>query len=182
MPVHSKKQQGFTLLELLVVVAVMAIISGMGLMRYGNVRSDNEEKATRVEMAQLRQAIIRYFNDQNTYSEDTANIRSPADIDFLTNLSYSWDVDYRKGWRGPYINISLTTAVDIANNTIFDFAGGGDPADDSAPLITVPAKLDPYQQPYLFFDLDPASGGIARIVSMGADATYDNADDVVLEI
>jgi len=184
MPLSLKNQHGFTLLELLIVVSIMAIIAGMSLMSYGNTRSDSEDQAVRVEMEQLRLAVMHYFKDQNGYVNDSANIQSPADIDFLTNLSPSWDVDYRKGWRGPYIKKSLTTNFDIANSTKFSFSGVGSPADEdsSNPLININVKLDPYGQPYLFFDLDSSTSNPPAIVSMGADGVYDTADDVVMEL
>jgi len=180
MPTSVKNQQGFTLLELLTVVAIMAIISGMSLMSYGNTRSNSELQAVRVEMEQLKLAVMHYFKDQNIYVKDS----SPANIDFLTKLSPSWDADYRKGWRGPYIKKSLITAnYEIANSTKLNFSGDGDPtdADESNPLIAISVKLDPYGQPYLFFDLEDVVG-TPRIVSMGADGLYNTADDVVMEI
>lgn len=180
----DKKQAGFTLLELMIVVSIMAIIAGMSLMRYGNTLSDSEQRATDAEMEQLRQSVIHYFNDQNSYTNNTLNIQSPADIGFLTEFDYVWDADYHRGWRGPYINRSLTTVIDIANSTKFQFDGTGEPDDEDEdnPLIPVTAKLDPYGQPYLFFNLDPSSSLVPLIVSMGADGQYNTADDVELEI
>jgi prepilin-type N-terminal cleavage/methylation domain-containing protein len=185
MPANRPKQQGFTLLELLIVVSVIAIIAGMSLMSYSNTRSDSEDRAVRVEMQQLQQAVIRYFSDQNTYDNGTT-ASSPSDISFLIDMTPSWDPDYRKGWRGPYLKRSVTTSSDIMTDSL-NFNGGA----RSVAKISVPVKNDPYYHPYspplptgekgyyhpyLFFDLDKTLGNVPRIVSVGADGNYESPD------
>jgi len=203
MPTSVKNQQGFTLLELLTVVAIMAIISGMSLMSHRETQNFSNDQAVLSEMRQLQQAVIYFLKDQNTYTAD-----SPADIDFLLlkNSNENWNPDYRKGWRGPYIkgfDISIPY-VSIADNTNtgLEMTGNGSP--DSGTVIRVHAKPDTYSKsskgnyfvwgkldadisennnpeiprlgrPYLFFDLVTygTAQSKARIVSMGADGIYE---------
>jgi len=183
MPIPIKKQQGFTLLELLIVVSIMAIIAGMGLMSHKKTQDYSKEKAIHTEMRELQQAIIHFFKDQNSYTA-----ASPADIEFLlssnSNSNEVWNPDYRTGWRGPYIKVGdySTPFVSIADssNTGLELNGNGSP--DAGSVIGVRAKPDPYShisignyfiwskqnqalsvsnpeiprlgRPYLFFDLD----------------------------
>jgi len=176
MPLSLKNQHGFTLLELLIVVSIMAIIAGMSLMSYGNTRSESEYTATKVEMQQLAQAVRHYFQDQNTYINGI-DAESPADIRFLVTPIGSinqWNPDYRRGWRGPYIKRSLITYFfEVAPLTSLSFEGEGDPL--AGTPITPPTKLDSYGKPYLFFDLSTYRSGVsfARIVSMGEDGIYE---------
>jgi prepilin-type N-terminal cleavage/methylation domain-containing protein len=175
MPANPPKQQGFTLLELLIVVSVIAIIAGVSLMSYSNTRSDSEDRAVRIEMQQLQQAVIRYFSDQNTYVNGTT-ASSPSDISFLIDMAPSWDPDYRKGWRGPYLKRSVTKVSGLVESDL-SFNGDGDPS--SGGEVDVPIKNDPYLQPggrdnpYLFFDMNRLNR-TARIVSMGADGIYES--------
>lgn len=185
MPTCYKKKQGFTLLELLIVVSIMAIIAGVSVMSYTNTRSDSEYQAAKVEMEQLRQAVIGYFRDQNNYINNT-HADSPADIVFLIDQVSSWDPDYRKGWRGPYMQQSLTGYSSVILNGL-GFDGNGDPS--AGTEVEVLVKKDPFLQPktasspryynpYLFFDLDTYNSALktARIVSMGADGVYEPPD------
>ncbi len=196
----NPKQPGFTLLELLIVVSVIAIIAGMGLMSFSNVRSESETQAVKVEMEQLQQAIIRYFADQNSIIDLDGNMlqASPADIDFLINpafdpsdldadgdiFEHQWNPDYRKGWRGPYIRQSITALSDVIYSNL-GLDGNGDPSVGTA--VEVRVKNDPFFQPnssntpynpYLFFDLNTynSSPRLSRIVSMGADGVYEGPD------
>jgi len=175
MPICSKKQQGFTLLELLVVVAIMAIIAGMGMMSHKKTLSYSKDQAALAEMKQLAQAVRQYFMDQNVLIDVDGNLlqSSPADISFLidpifdpndTNgdddikdhdKQHPWSIDYRKGWRGPYIKtgVGTTPFVSIADSsdTGLEFSGNGDPTGDGDPdtgaVIIVQAKPDPFSHP-----------------------------------
>jgi len=174
MPTSVKNQQGFTLLELLTVVAIMAIISGMSLMSHRDTQNYSKDQAVQAEMKQLAQAVRQYFIDQNDLMDVEGNRLqfSPADISFLTNPVFDpndtdgdddindhdlhpWSVDYRTGWRGPYIKtgVVITPFVSIADssNAGLEFNGLGDPTGDGDPdtgsVILVQAKPDPYSHP-----------------------------------
>ena len=51
---------GFTLVEVLVVISVIAILAGIGLMGYKSIRKTMDEKIVRSEVDQLRKAILDY--------------------------------------------------------------------------------------------------------------------------
>jgi len=169
MPLFLKKQQGFTLLELLIVVSIMAIIAGMGLMSHKGTQDYSKEQAVRIEMKQLQQAVIRYFKDQNSIKDWDGGIlqTSPADIGFLifaptfdpSDLDSdgdleenTWNPDYRTGWRGPYIKPGEFTtpyvSISDSSDTGLEFTGNGDPTGDGDPetgtVIIVQAKPDPF--------------------------------------
>jgi len=172
MPIPLKNQQGFTLLELLIVVSIMAIIAGMGLMSHKGTQDYSKEQAVRIEMKQLQHAVIRYFRDQNSIKDwDGGRLQaSPADIGFLilapifdpSDLDSdgdleenAWNPDYRIGWRGPYIKPGEFTtpyvSISDSSNTGLEFTGNGDPTGDGDPdtgtVIIVQAKSDPFSYP-----------------------------------
>ncbi len=146
LPGKQSPQSGFTLMELLVVVSILSIVAGMVILTQTRSRDYSQEQVVRTEMEQLRQAVIRYFNDQNDYVGMKGD--SPADVSFLINQSYSWNADYRTGWRGPYIkggDVSYRTPyVSIGDETALGFGGEGDPASGTLNADSVLAKPDPY--------------------------------------
>lgn len=156
-------------------------------MSYSNTRSDSEAKAVRIEMEQLRLAAMHYYKDQNSYG-DGVTAKAPAEISFLVDpidSPDSWDIDYRKGWRGPYIKRSLiTTIIEIPPLSSLDFNGVGDPTAGIPITPNPPVKLDPYGYPYFFFDLATygSADSKARIVSMGANGVYDIPSEIVCNL
>jgi prepilin-type N-terminal cleavage/methylation domain-containing protein len=170
-------QSGFTLLEMLVVAALLLVIAGGVVTSFRDVGSDATEQAARYQMQQLGDAIDAYYTDTGFIpSRDT-----PADLSFLfknPDPNYdedesSWDVNYRRGWRGPYLSGHKYLYVDIGD----DLAANGTSVDDSSSagepnliasggdvIESVIAIADP-------FDHYPVDNGVSR--SRGGCHTLD---------
>jgi prepilin-type N-terminal cleavage/methylation domain-containing protein len=56
-------QQGFTLLELLVVISLMAIVASLMAVSYDSVKTDSNADLTRYEMAEIRKALLQFRRD-----------------------------------------------------------------------------------------------------------------------
>lgn len=124
--------QGFTLLELLLVVAILAILSGVVMMSFqGGLRSDAKTTTARFEMEQLRRALINYQRDNVVFP----NRSSAADLGFLFEPGAStslWNQDYQLGWRGPYMTSGDKGVVDIGDNIQLDGTGAPHIVDSTA--------------------------------------------------
>lgn len=150
--IHNR-QSGFTMLELMVVVAILAVIAGSAVMAFRGIDSDASIQTAKVEMRQLGEAIDAYLADLNDIPEpDTLPVtlgswqqeieigayRHPADISFLLSnpeplpdpsdpdakRDNIWSSDYRKGWRGPYIKGIKLFYVDIGDGIKSDATDG----------------------------------------------------------
>ncbi len=156
-------QSGFTLLEMLVVAALLLVIAGGVVTSFRDVGSDATEQAARYQMQQLGDAIDAYYTDTGFIpSRDT-----PADLSFLFIKPASaadWSIDYRRGWRGPYLSGHKYLYVDIGD----DLAANGTSVDDSSSagepnliasggdvIESVIAIADP-------FDHYPVDNGVSR--------------------
>lgn len=123
-------QSGFTLLEMLVVAALLLVVAGGVVTSFRDVGSDASEQATRFQMQQLGEAIEAYYAD-NGFVPSSPNRITPADLSFLFIKPASaadWSLDYRRGWRGPYLSGHKYLYVDIGD----DLTVNGTSEDDSS--------------------------------------------------
>ena len=74
-----RKQQGFTLVELMVVVAIIALLVGVALPRYQHSQRKARESVLKQNLFVLRQTIDQYFADKGYY---------PSSIDALVDENY----------------------------------------------------------------------------------------------
>jgi general secretion pathway protein G len=62
-----KRQQGFTLIELMIVMVIITILAGIGLAVYGNSVQSSKEAVLREDLFRMREAIDQYHADKNRY-------------------------------------------------------------------------------------------------------------------
>lgn len=194
---QTRRQAGFTLLEIIVVLGILVIVSGSVLTTFGpNFIEGKEQTATLYEMTQIRDAILKFKRDNPNFQLST-NLCTPADASFLFDDEYdndgdcergeesgapdpdefnTWDVNYRLGWQGPYITKVRNELADIDTDILFN----GDettPATEGTPEEGVSVLTDAHNNPYYFFDLN--DNALARIVSTGTDGVYDSYNHAV---
>lgn len=62
-----KNQKGFTLVELLVVVAIIALLSTLAVVALGSARTKARDAKRISDIKQIQTALELYFTDQNGY-------------------------------------------------------------------------------------------------------------------
>lgn len=63
----SRRRRGFTLLELMVVMALIVVIAGMAMASYRNAVTLAQEAVLREDLFRMRDAIDQYYADKNKY-------------------------------------------------------------------------------------------------------------------
>lgn len=63
----KSKQKGFTLLELLVVMAIMSLLVGLGLRTFGSVQQKSRDGRRKQDMQSISKALELYYNDYKHY-------------------------------------------------------------------------------------------------------------------
>lgn len=88
----TSPEAGFTLVELLVVLAIISLIAGMVGPRVLNYLSDSKTKAARIQMESLKAAIDLYYLDNGSYPPATTGLNALVK-----------KPDGTSHWNGPYL-------------------------------------------------------------------------------
>jgi len=64
-------KKGFTLVELLVVITILAILSNIGLNTFTSAQKKSRDAKRKAHLKQLSDAFEAYYNDQGQYPEST---------------------------------------------------------------------------------------------------------------
>jgi prepilin-type N-terminal cleavage/methylation domain-containing protein len=200
-----KYESGFTLLELLLVIALLAVTAGVAVQGYEGVQDQGRYDATRFEMAELRKALLQFRRDSGTNDfprqgiydcTDAAN-GNPAganpDMDFLEEAG-STDAE-KIAWCQSPANFWMLFVDPLGDGWNPDTHRGwnGPYLQRKSGLISYEGVddawgvADPYQSPFILVNDDDK----ARIVSIGPDNVYDGeganpceppagSDDIVL--
>ena len=78
-PFTGRREWGFTLIELMIVMVLITVLAGIGLAFYGNAITRSKEAALKTDLVQMRKAIDEYYADKN---------RWPADLQTLVSEKY----------------------------------------------------------------------------------------------
>jgi general secretion pathway protein G len=75
----GRRQPGFTLIELMVVMSLVVILATMGLVQYRQSVTRAKEAVLKEDLFRIRDAIDQYYADRNKY---------PGTLDALTTDGY----------------------------------------------------------------------------------------------
>ena len=70
---------GFTLMEMMIVMALIVILAGIGMTVYGNSVTRSKEAVLKEDLFRMRDAIDQFYADKNKY---------PANLDELVSQKY----------------------------------------------------------------------------------------------
>jgi general secretion pathway protein G len=88
-------ETGFTLIELMVVVALISVLAGMGVVMYGNSIKRTREAVLREDLFRMRDAIDQYYADKAKYPASLEALVAEGYLrgiprDPVTNSSETW--------------------------------------------------------------------------------------------
>jgi general secretion pathway protein G len=76
---RERSERGFTLIELVVVAAILIVLAGIGLVQYKNGKTRASEAVLKTDLFNLRDAIDQYYADKGQY---------PGTLDELVSTGY----------------------------------------------------------------------------------------------
>jgi len=100
---HRRKVRGFTLVELLVVIVVLAVLAAIVVPKFVGAGERSREAALKSDLKVLRNAVALFFTDCKSYPKnlnDLAATSAPA----KGKDSSGTDKDITAtDWNGPYV-------------------------------------------------------------------------------
>jgi len=106
-PNVSRRQAGFTLIELMIAVAVVGILAAIALPGYGEYVKRSNRAEARAEMLKAEGWLERYYTENNRYSSTVSG---------TTNTAFS--AIYSTVPAGGTARYNITLAVTAADYTI----------------------------------------------------------------
>ena len=124
---RSANVQGFTLVELLIVIAIMGVLMSIALPAYQNSALRSGRAEAKSELLQVASDQERYFSNFNTYVDDATPLNTPvvADRDRTTQ-------------NGLYvISVAACGGGAITNCFVATATPQGGQGDDSCSTLTI---------------------------------------------
>ena len=90
-----RRSQGFTLIELMIVMVLIVILAGVGLAVYGNSVTRAKEATLKEDLFRMRDSIDQYYADKNKYPPTLSSLVEDkylrmVPVDPFTNSADTW--------------------------------------------------------------------------------------------
>jgi len=152
-----KQNKGFSLIELLVAILIMAVVAGTAIMLFGGVLSSSRESADKETAENIKRAILTYMNLTNdddlsclrgkSGDGDDAALLDINSLDLLKKLACSIDIGKSASGKVTFTKPSNAKFTD----SISEVSGGIDDTDITGtfgPFLDAAKPFEP-QQPGL---------------------------------
>ena len=112
---------GFTLIEVLIVMALIVILAGTGLALYTNSVTRTKEAVLREDLFRMRDSISQYYADKNKYP---ATLQSLVDDKYLRSVPADPFTDSSDTWQ--VVMADPDPSNPTAEIGVFDVKSGSD--------------------------------------------------------
>src|SRR5262245_60582748 len=115
------RNRGFTLIELMIVMAIIVILAGIATALYTNSMQRSKEAVLKSDLFRMRDAIDQYYADKNKYPASLDALVSEKylraiPVDPITNSSETWQTTMAEPEAGNA----------LAETGIFDVKSGAE--------------------------------------------------------
>lgn len=97
---HFSRQRGFSLIELVVVISIIAVLVSVGAVAYRTTQQKSRDATRRGDMVALGNALEQYFVTAGSVYPESANCSELIGADAGTYLASGFPTDPRSGQEG----------------------------------------------------------------------------------
>ena len=113
---HVRKDSGFTIVELLIVIVVIAILATISIVAYSGIQTRAKSTKAQANAAQVQKIAEAYFADNSVYPGSVANFSSgvaklPTGVTLLTSTTTRRSSNGENSSDYDYVGASSTTAT-----------------------------------------------------------------------
>ncbi len=119
---YSRRSRGFTLMELLVVIAVMGVLITVGISSYTSTQRKSRDVRRKNDMRQIASALELYYNDKGRYPNDDGAGKIKG-CDALDNVVCAWG-SLMKDKNGTIYMVTLPGDPASGGQYYYDAYGG----------------------------------------------------------
>lgn len=83
---NKKKRNGFTLVEMVMVITILGILSSMALIKYSKAQKNAQLNADYITAANIATATTMYLNEENINDKDKVDIKELKEKGYLATL------------------------------------------------------------------------------------------------
>jgi prepilin-type N-terminal cleavage/methylation domain-containing protein len=114
---------GFTLIELMIVVAIIGILAAIAIPRFASLIAKSRESTTKGNLGSIRSALAVYYSDnEGVYPVDSLSSMASKYLPIVPPAVYP-RTNYSPGHVGAYTGVK-TGAVDSGGDDIADNVSG----------------------------------------------------------
>lgn len=116
MTLRGRNESGFTLVELLVVTAVLGLLATLGLLKYTDLRYNAKAAAVTGDLRSITVAAYNHLADTGGWAAETGAGVTPPDLaPYLPGINFN-NADYTLDWEnlglgGPNFLIGITVTA-----------------------------------------------------------------------
>lgn len=140
------KTRGFTLLELLIVIAIIGVLVGIGLPALVAAKRASKEKACKADVVQISSALDSYTSKHGDYPPTGGWLKGINDVN-VGNEGLVWHLFINKS-GGPYLDMASWEGK-LENKDADD--GGKKNPDSVYQKTELPELVDEFHNPYIYF-------------------------------
>jgi general secretion pathway protein G len=125
-PARLRRVQGFTLIEMLIVMTLIVVLASVGLIAYQTSVRRGREAVLKEDLYRMRDAIDQYYADKGKYPTDlnelvSTNYIRRVPVDPMTNSAETWQtVTAEPDPSNPSAEAGITDVKSGSENAAID--------------------------------------------------------------